>query len=422
MTQNSSPVVTTPYSANLRILTESPVVQKALTQAQDEHQLRIDQQIMLTETSAAPFHEQARGKLFAQLLEQTGICPVEIDNVGNVIGRIKGSGGPVLVIGAHLDTVFPEDTPIKVRREGSTYYAPGISDDAAGLASLLQLARCLKTQGIETCGDIVIVGTVGEEGNGDLRGSKALWNRPNDYDGMLAIDSAAPTRLLKGGVGSKRFRITFEGPGGHSLHKFGIVGSAIHGICRLVNKIDSVKVPQEPRCTFNVGVIQGGTSVNAIAAKAEIELDIRSTDQASLENFVATILALVDEAVQEENTYWHLNESGKLTASVEKIGDRPAGVNPDDSPVLQAAYGAMQILDIPLVKYAFGATDQNVPLSRSIPATTLGAGGSEDFNHSVKESWCSDKAYLGPQLTLLTALTLVGVKDLTPALLPVIER
>jgi acetylornithine deacetylase/succinyl-diaminopimelate desuccinylase-like protein len=385
-------------------------VKAAVNQAKAEQDVRVAQQIRITETPAAPFHEEARGRLIAELFSEAGLPDVRIDEVGNVIGRYKGTGcGPVLVVGAHLDTVFPEGTPIKVREENGVYYAPGISDDAAGLASVLQVIRSLVTNKVQTQGDIVFAATVGEEGNGDLRGSKHLWAQVNDYDGMIAVDSASPTRILKGGVGCKRYRIIFEGAGGHSLHKFGIVGNAIQGIARFIHKLDEIEVPAEPRCTFNVGTIKGGTSVNAIAERCELELDIRSYEQKALEAFTSRILPLVEESVEEENAYWNLPEEGKLRASIVQIGDRPAGVNPDDSPVIEASLAAMDILGIPLQKYTFGATDQNVPLAMGLPATTQGAGGAEDFNHSVKELWRSEGAYLGPQLTLLTAVALVGV-------------
>ena len=393
-------------------------VAAALRDIEAEHELRIAQQTELSQIPSPPFGETARGEHFAEMLRKEGASDVTIDPTGNVIGRLRGTGeGPVLVIAAHLDTVFPAGTDCTVRREGSMLYGPGISDDACGLAALLQICRTAVRHGLKTVGDIVLVGTVGEEGNGDLRGSKALWAAPNDYDGFIAIDSAAVTRILKGSVGCKRFRITFTGPGGHSLHKFGIAGSAIHVLCRAGAKIDQVEVPAEPKCTFNIGVIKGGTSVNAIAASASMELDIRSMDNDGLELITSRILPLIDEAVCEENAYWHLEGENAVKADIVQIGDRPAGVNRDDSPVVHAAYGAMQALGIPLEKFAFAATDQNVPLALGVPATTLGGGGTEFFNHSVKEHWDSAGAFRGPQLALLTALTLTGVEGLSEPLL-----
>ncbi|MDO5532194.1 M20/M25/M40 family metallo-hydrolase [Sutterella sp.] len=406
--------------AAVKALLGNDAVRAAVAQAEREQETRVAQQCELTEIPSPPFHEKERPIRFAEMLTEIGIPDVRIDETGNVIGRLKGRGdGPVLVIAAHTDTVFPEGTPIKVRREGNMIYAPGISDDAGGLAAVLQVARSIVTQKLLLIGDIVFVGTVGEEGNGDLRGSKALWAAPNDYDAFIAIDSAATTRILKGSVGCKRYRVKFSGPGGHSLHKFGISGSAIHVLCRAGYKIDQIEVPAEPRCTFNIGVIRGGTSVNAIAADAEFELDIRSLNQEGLEAFTAKLLPLIDEAVAEENAHWKLEGENAVKAEIIQIGDRPAGVNKPDSPVVHAAYAAMQSLGIPLEKFSFAATDQNVPLAMGYPATTLGAGGAEWFNHSVKEHWDATDAFKGPQLAMLTALALVGVEGVTE---PVLEK
>ncbi len=405
---------------SVQALLKNENVVAALAQAKSEHEQRVSEQSELTEIPSPSYHEEARAARFAEMLRECGVTEVSIDSVGNVVGRIRGTGnGPVLVIGAHTDTVFPAGTEIKVRREGDMLYAPGISDDACGLAALLQICRCVKKNNLKTKGDLVIVGTVGEEGNGDLRGSKALWNAPHDYDGFIAIDSAAPTRILKGSVGCKRYRIKFSGPGGHSLHKFGISGSAVHVLCRAGYKIDMIDVPKEPRCTFNIGVIKGGTSVNAIAAEAEFELDIRSLNQPGLEAFTAKVLPLIDEAVQEENAHWHLEGDNAVKAEIIQIGDRPAGVNKEDSPVVHAAYAAMQGLGIPLEKFAFAATDQNIPLAKGYPATTLGGGGREWFNHAIQEHWECTDAWKGPQLALLTALALVGLDGVTE---PVLEK
>ncbi len=397
-----------------------PEVQAALAQARAEHEQRIAEQVALTETPAAPFGEEARAQLFAELLRKCGLPDVTRDAIGNVIGRIKGrQAGPVLVIGAHLDTVFPEGTDTRVRREGSVLHAPGISDDAAGLACALQAARCLVPLREKLLGDIVIVGTLGEEGNGDLRGVKALFAADNDYDGMLAIDSASVHRILKGSVGCKRFRVIFEGPGGHSLHKFGITVSAIHALARAITKVNSLQVPASPVYTFNFGVIRGGTSVNAIAACAEAELDVRSYTQPALESFIARIKECIESAAEDENNRWGASPENRVRVRIEQIGDRPAGVNADDASVIQAAYGAQMKLGIALEKYAFAATDQNIPLFYGLPATTLGAGGTEANNHALTEWWDSTDAWQGPQLVVLTALALVGVAG---ACDPILEK
>lgn len=416
----SEPICSQKTLKNIDALCAVDDVAGSLALAKDEHERRIAEQITLTQTPSAPFGEEARAEVFAELLKKSGLTEIKRDAIGNVIARIKGkAGGPVLVIGAHLDTVFPEGTDTKVRQEGSVYYAPGISDDSAGLACILQVARCLMPIKDRLLGDVVIVGTLGEEGNGDLRGVKALFAAKNDYDGMIAVDSANVHRILKGSVGCKRYRITFEGPGGHSLHKFGTTASAIHALARAITKVDELQVPSDPRCTFNFGVITGGTSVNAIAARAQAELDVRSFTQPALEAFIERIMKCLESSCEEENNRWGVTAENSVTLKVEQIGDRPAGINADDASVIQAAYGAQQKLGIELQKYTLAATDQNIPLFYGLPATTLGAGGTEANNHALTEEWDSTEAWLGPQLTFLTAVTLVGLEGVAD---PILEK
>ena len=414
------PVCTEKTQDIIKTLRSNVQVEAALELAVKQQEKRIADQIILTETPAPPFHEEERAKVLLGMFKQYGLTDVKQDAIGNVIGRRKGTGnGPTLVVGAHIDTVFPAGTDCKVHRDGDVYSAPGISDDAAGLASMLQVIRCLNENNIETGGDIVFGGTLGEEGTGDLRGCKALFKEKNDYDGMIAIDSANVHRILRGAVGCKRFRIIFEGPGGHSLHKFGIVGSAIHGLSRAIVRVDELKVPTDPKCTFNFGVIKGGTSVNAIAARAEAELDIRSFNQPALEAFVKTVLETIEAACDEENMRWGLEGDGMVSLKIEQIGDRPAGMNADDASVIQAAYGSLLSLGISLDKYTLAATDQNVPLFYGLPATTLGAGGTEENNHALSERWNAKDAFQGPQVAFLTALTLVGMKGVSE---PILEK
>ena len=390
------PVCTEKTQDIIKTLRSNVQVEAALELAVKQQEKRIADQIILTETPDPPFHEEERAKVLLGMFKQYGLTDVKQDAIGNVIGRRKGTGnGPTLVVGAHIDTVFPAGTDCKVHRDGDVYSAPGISDDAAGLASMLQVIRCLNENNIETVGDIVFVGTLGEEGNGDLRGCKALFKEKNDYDGMI------------------------EGPGGHSLHKFGIVGSAIHGLSRAIVRVDELKVPTDPKCTFNFGVIKGGTSVNAIAARAEAELDIRSFNQPALEAFVKTVLETIEAACDEENMRWGLEGDGLVSLKIEQIGDRPAGMNADDASVIQAAYGSLLSLGISLDKYTLAATDQNVPLFYGLPATTLGAGGTEENNHALSERWNAKEAFQGPQVAFLTALTLVGMKGVSE---PILEK
>ncbi len=397
-------------------LKKDSAVQAALKICQDEAAFRTEEQIELTEIPSPPFKEKVRAEHFAGLLKKYGAEDVYIDEEGNVRGLVKGKKqGPTLVIASHLDSVFPEGTPIKVRREGAKLFAPGISDDTTGLSCLLQILRAINKSSLSLEGNILFVGTVGEEGNGDLRGSKFLWKDGPVYQGMLAIDSAAVTRLLYGSTGSKRYRVVFEGPGGHSLREFGKIASATQALCRAGTKISDLQVPSDPVTTFTVGVISGGTSVNAIAARAEMEVDMRSDSNEELDKLVNKVLAACQEAVDEENARWQVTGDQAVVVKPVQIGYRPAGCNKPESPVLHAARAAQQALGIPLLKYATASTDQNIPLSLGVPATTLGGGGTEGHNHSLLEWYDTTDAHLGPQMALLAALALVGVEGVSEA-------
>lgn len=396
-----------------------PIIKSALGQIKKDEALTIEDQISLTEVEAPPFHEEARAEYFARQLKDLGLKNVRIDGIGNVIGVRPGSGnGPRLVLGAHLDTVFPKGTNVKVRRENGILYAPGISDDARGLAVLLEVLRTLNAFDIKTEGDLLFIATVGEEGNGDLRGSKHLFAAGEEHiDGFISVDGADIGVLLHGSTGSRRFRVTFSGPGGHSWSNFGIP-NANHALGRAIAKIADLQVSESPKTTFSVGTIQGGSSINAIPAKAQLELDTRSINNDDLNKLVERILPIFEEACEAENKRWNATEETKIKLSIEPIGHRPAGDQQNDSPILLAARASMNHLGIALTTYGCASTDQNVALSLGIPATTLGGGGKEGYNHSLKEWYDPTDSYLGPQLTFLSALALVGLEAETLPLLP----
>lgn len=396
-----------------------PTIENALNKIKADEQLTMADQIALTEIEAPPFHEQVRAEYFAEQLRKLGLTNVRIDKEGNVIGIRRGVGsGPRLVLGAHLDTVFPAGTDVKVRKEGNKYYAPGISDDARGLAVVLEVLRTLQDFDIQTEGDLIFVGSVGEEGNGDLRGGKYLFSAKEEHiDGFISVDSAYVARLLHGSTGSRRFRVTYEGPGGHSWSAFG-TPSAVHALGRAIAKIADLQTPADPKTTFTVGTIVGGTTVNSIAAKATMEIDTRSINNAELNKIVDKVLPLLTQACEEENKRWNADEENRVKVIINPIGHRPAGDQGDSSPVLLAARGAMDSVGIRLMAYDCASTDQNVPLSLGIPATTLGGGGAEGHNHSVTEWYDSTDSYLGPQLAFMTVLSLVGLKGETQPLLP----
>ena len=416
MTQERKLVLPEGYREEADKLAEFGSVACALKDIRDDEELTIADQIALTEVESAPFHEEKRAVFFADMIRSLGVEDVRIDKEGNVIAVRPGvGGGPRLALAAHLDTVFPLGTNVKVRKEGTRYYAPGISDDARGLAVLLEVIRVLEKNDIQTEGDIVFVGTVGEEGNGDLRGSKYLFSSGEEkIDGFISIDGVNVSRVLHGSTGSRRFRVSYVGPGGHSWKNFG-KPSATHALGRAIAKMADLQVPEDPRTTFTVGVVKGGTSVNAIAGEAEMEVDLRSIGNKELNDLVEKVLVFFQEAADEENKRWNASGEDCVVAKIDPIGHRPAGDQKDDSPVLLSTKASQEILGIPLTSYTYASTDQNVAISRGIPATTLGGGGSEGFNHNLKEWYDSTESYLGPQLALLTVLQLVGIQGAFPA-------
>lgn len=417
MTQNIPPL-SEEVLAQVKKLAEKPEVKAAMEQAAREVDRAMEEQIELCEIEAPTFHEEVRARRVAELMRAYGLTDVVTDPIGNVVGRRPGKGnGPVLALGAHMDTVFPAGTDVKVRREGNIYRAPGIGDNCSGLRALLQILRMFNDQKIETEGDILFVGTVGEEGNGDIRGSKALFDGTRHIDGFIAIDSTDVGRVLNGATGSHRWRLSVDGKGGHSYAEFGRCPSAIHAICRAGAKVGCFKVPADPKTTYTIGTIKGGTTVNTIAAHCEVEVDMRSVSNEELLKLEARVLKAFEEAVQEENDFWGItDESLKLKLTKTQIGNRPAGMRPDDCPVLQTARSAQKVLGIELTKYMCSSTDANAPMSLGIPSTCLCSGGRGVNAHSVTEYFEKVDTQLGPQLVFLTAAALVGACGEKPVL------
>ena len=395
-----------------------PAVEAAFEVCAEEVERAMAEQIRISETESPTFAEKVRGELIMELLREYGLTDVVMDESGNVVGRRPGTGaGPVLAIAAHLDTVFFAGTDLKVTKDGALYRGPGIGDNASGLRSMLQVLRALNRAQIATTGDILFVGTVGEEGNGDIRGSKALFDGSRHIDGFVAIDSTDVGRILKGATGSHRWRICVDGTGGHSYADFGHVPSAIHAICRAGAKIADFKVPEDPKTTFTIGTIKGGTTVNSIAAHCEVEVDMRSVNNEALLHLEAAVLKAFDEAVEEENRCWNVvDEALKLKLTRTQIGNRPAGMRPDDCPVLQVSRAAQKCLGIELSKYICSSTDANAPMSLNIPSTCLCSGGRGMHAHSLTEYFEMVDTHLGPQLVFLASAALVGALGEKPVL------
>ena len=418
---NAKPLEMPPLQAHVQAavdkLTACETIKAAIDAVKRDDEKTLADQIAITEVEAPPFHEEVRAKDMVRRFEELGL-KATIDEEGNVLARRAGTGnGPTLVLAAHLDTVFPAGTNPKVRKEGNRYLAPGISDDARGLAVILQVLRTLQEFKVETVGDILFVCSVGEEGNGDLRGSKYLFNKSGiQIDGFISVDGVNVNRVLRGATGSKRYRVHFDGPGGHSWNAFG-TPSAIHAIGRAIAKISDIQTKTDPKTTFTCGTIHGGTTVNSIAAHVEMELDMRSAGANELDELEAQILPIFEQAAKDENARWGYKDEDGVKLTLEPIGHRPGGSQSDDVSVLQAARGAMAALDIPLYSYAFASTDHNIAVNKGVPATTLGGGGHEGFNHNVKEWYEPVDAYQGPQLAMLTSLVLVGVAGTTDPVL-----
>jgi len=342
--------------------------------------------IRITETPAPPFKEEKRAALFAAMLREAGLKDVSIDAEGNVLALRPGRAeGPVLVVSAHLDTVFPEGTPIKVTREGERLMAPGIGDDSLGLASILAWVRTLETNAVVTRQPILFVGTVGEEGTGDLRGVRHLFTE-GDYKGrigaFISVDNADAGRIVHGAVGSRRYRLAFNGPGGHSYGAFGIV-NPMAAMAETVRGLYAIEVPAEPKTTYAASVVSGGTSVNSIPDRILLEIDMRTGDPAALAALEKAMLAAAEAAVAGENAARSV-QAGRITLDAQLIGDRPAGTTPADHPLVRDALAASQAAGFS-ARLDQSSTDSNIPMSLGVPAITIGTGAGGGRTHSLEE-------------------------------------
>jgi len=375
----TAPAVEAAYASILA----HPKVIKTLEDIKADDDRALAEQKRITEIPAPPYKEQARAAYYLKRFQELGFKDAAIDAEGNVIALRKGSGGrPKLVVSAHLDTVFPEGTDVTVKEKDGVILAPGIGDDSRGLAALLSLIQAMNANELKTVGDVLFVGTVGEEELGNLRGVKALFRDHADIDGFISIDGLGITRIVNQATGSHRYEMIFRGPGGHSFQEFGLP-SAIHAMGRAIAKISELQPPKQPKTTFTVGTVVGGTSVNAIAAEARMAVDMRSDSTEELLKLEARLLDLVKDAVREENARWN---SDKMTVEIKLIGDRPAGIVARDSPIVLATQRAVAVVTrAPRVTFAGSSTDSNWAMSRGIPAVTIGGGGEGGNWHSRNE-------------------------------------
>ena len=400
------------YDREMRELASRPAIQKAFQiivelEPQTEKDL-----IELTEIPAPPFKEEKRAARYAEMLREAGMPEVEIDGVGNVITRFRGTTGDgTVAVVAHLDTVFPEGTDVTVRREGDRLLAPGIGDDTRGLALMLTVIRAMLGAGVKTRGDILFVASVGEEGLGDLRGVKHLFREGGPkIDQFIAVDGGSTDRVLNKAIGSYRYRITFKGPGGHSWGAFGL-GNPAHALSRFIYHFDEDAgefVITGPRTSYNIGRIGGGTSVNAIPFENWAEVDMRSEDPDQLGKIDEIMKKAVARALQEQNERKRRGEP--LTVDVDMLGNRPSGTVDPSTPLIQRALAATRYFGVE-PQLETGSTDANVPISLGVPATTIGRGGEGDGAHALHEWWSNVDGHLGIQKALLLAVACAGAAE-----------
>ncbi|WP_421937866.1 M20/M25/M40 family metallo-hydrolase [Phenylobacterium sp.] len=410
------PVVVTPAQADKTVakIRGGAGFKAALAALDAEHDRIVADTITLTEIPAPPFKEEKRARAYMEMLKAHGLSDVEMDAEGNVMGLRRGTGKPggnIVVIAAHLDTVFPEEVSVKVRREGTKLHAPGVGDDTHSLAVLLGYIRALDAAKIKTNKDILFVGNVGEEGPGDLRGSRYIFTKGKYKDRIAAffsMDGTSAARVTSGAVGSRRYRVTFRGPGGHSYGAYGLV-NPMAAMGATVVEMNKIKTPAKPKTTYMTSVVGGGTSVNSIPDAIWLEVDMRSESKDELAKIDGQFLQIVEGAVSAENAA-RSTAAGKISAEVKLIGDRPTGNTREDAEIVQMTAAAVRGAGYTPILGA-GSTDSNVPISLGIPAVTIGSGaGGGGRAHAVDE-WidvAKPESLKGMTVGLVALLAMAG--------------
>jgi len=398
------------FDSEVSDLLRDPGVAEALTVIQLLEPTTIQDLIDLTEIPAPPFMEADRAAAYADLLRAAGADSVKIDEVGNVMAFRAGTvRGKTVVLGAHLDTVFPEGTDVTVRIRGDTLFAPGIGDDTRGLIVVLTVLRAMERAGVETEADLIFLGSVGEEGLGDLRGVKHFFREGGPrVNAFIEVDGGGLAGIVSMGLGSVRYRVTVRGPGGHSWGAFGL-GNPAHGLGRAVQAFVTVAdslTRSGPRTSFNVGRIGGGTSINSIPFEAWMEVDMRSESPESLEVIASAFERAMADGVEEES---RLRRDGPaLELVLERIGNRPSGETDPNSTLVQRAMAVTRHFgEVP--RLSRSSTNSNIPISLGIPAVTIGRGGEGSDNHSPTEWWMNVEGYKAIQGALLILVAEAGL-------------
>jgi acetylornithine deacetylase/succinyl-diaminopimelate desuccinylase-like protein len=396
-------------------------VRRALELIEADDGLTLQEQIAIAEIPAPPFKEAGRARDYLRRMQILGLTDACIDEEGNVVGMRKGTAGAsLLVVSAHLDTVFAEGEDVRVTERKGRYYGRGLGDNSRGLAAVLAVLRAMQAASIRTVGDVMFVGTVGEEGLGELRGAKALFRDHPNIDGFISVDGMSwnkgEWRIVANANGSHRWEARFIGPGGHHFADFG-VPSAVHALGRAIAHIGELDAPTHPRTTFTVELVSGG-ALSTIAADATMLVDICSSSEQQLLRTEQQIMAAIEDGAADENAHWGASTGVRVESKL--IGERPAGTSLPDSPVILAGVRAMKALGLPVPSLVTGSSDSNLPISLGIPAATLCAGGGVGgAQHSADEWYDPVDAWLGPQAVLLTILVLAGVDGISEPQLPV---
>ena len=398
------------YDDEIRLLAERSAVREAMAAVDALRDRTRAELIALTEIPAPPFQEATRAARYAEILRAAGPDTVWIDDEGNVLARRGGAGGGrTVVLSAHLDTVFPEGTDVTVRVRGDTLFAPGVADDTWGLMVVLTVLRAMEAGDVRTAADVLFVGTVGEEGLGDLRGVKHLFREGGPrIDAFISVDGARHDRIVHQALGSHRYRVTVRGPGGHSWGDFGIANThhALSAATVHFVEVADLYTLSGPKTSYNVGRIGGGTSVNSVPFESWMEVDMRSVSQERLVTLDSLFQRALRRGVAEQNALRRQGDS--LLLDVERVGDRPSGEIAWDTPFVQRAAAVTRYFGREPTSER-SSTDANVPIAAGIPAITIGGGGIAEGAHSLGEWWLGHGAEIGIKRALLIVLAEAGM-------------
>jgi tripeptide aminopeptidase len=398
-------------------LAASPEVRSAYNWFRTQEPQLLQWQMEMARIAAPPFGESARAAWLQQRFREIGLDDIRIDDVGNVFGIHPGFGRRYVALSAHIDTVFPANTPLNIRQQGSRIYGPGVSDNGAGVVAMLAIASLLRSVRVRHALPFVFIGNVGEEGEGDLRGMRHIFATPRWKDSIaytLVLDGAGSDTIVAEALGSRRFEVIVRGPGGHSWSDFGAPNPIVI-LAKAIETFSASTVPSIPKTTFNIGVIRGGTSVNSIPESASMKVDIRSTSMAEMERLEQSLRRALNRAVEDESMAAEMRSSAQkrpsgVNCEVVVIGNRPAGELQSGARILQAVRAVdAQLSNAAHVQRA--STDANVPLSLGLEAVAIGGGGSGGGAHTLQEWFDSNGRELALKRILLTMLALAGVGE-----------